>query len=145
MSSSWRHQSVRSARWPALCSAATRRDQLLDDVPGVAHDRHVGGPVLADLGRVDVGVHDRRAGREAVQLAGDPVVEPGPQRDQQVGLLQRVDRADRAVHAGHAHVLAVAVRERAAGHQRGDDRRAGQLGQLRSTADAPALSTPPPT
>ncbi len=31
----------------------------------VAHDRHVGAAVLADLGRVDVGVHDLRARGEA--------------------------------------------------------------------------------
>ena len=37
---------------------------------------------------------------------------------------------DRAVHAGHAEVLGVAVRERAARHQRGDHRDAGELGQL---------------
>ena len=66
---------------------------------------------------------------EAVQLAGDPVVEAGAERDQQVGLLQRVHRGDRAVHAGHAEVLRVRVRERAAGHQRGDHRDAGQLGE----------------
>ena len=36
---------------------------------------------------------------------------------------------DRAVHAGHAEVQRVAVGEGAAGHQRGDDRDAGQLGE----------------
>ena len=87
------HQSAMSARWPAVCSAATARDQLVDDVPGVADDRHVGVPVLADLGRVDVGVDDLRVRGEGVQLAGDPVVEAGAEGDQQVGLLQRVDRA----------------------------------------------------
>ena len=70
------------------------------------------------------------SGANAVELAGDPVVEPGAERDQQVGLLQRGDRGDVAVHAGHAQVLRVAVRERAARHQRGDDRDAGQLGEL---------------
>ena len=52
-----------------------------------------------------------------------------PRRDDQVGLLQRGDRGDRAVHAGHAQVLRVAVGERAAGHQRGHDRDAGELGE----------------
>ena len=70
------------------------------------------------------------SGRERVELAGDPVVEAGAERDQQVGLLQRVHRGDRAVHAGHAQVLRVRVGERAARHQRGDDRDAGQLGEL---------------
>src|SRR5690606_35914331 len=39
-----------------------RHDQIRDDLPAVAHDRHVGVPVLGDLGRVDVGVHDGGVG-----------------------------------------------------------------------------------
>ena len=141
-SSSWRHHSARSGLGP-LCQ---RDDQLADHLPAVADDRHVRDAVLADLGRVDVGVDDLRVGREGRQLAGDPVVEPGAERDQQVGLLQRGDRGDRAVHAGHAQVLVVAVRERAARHQRGDHRDAGELGELRAApAAACAFSTPPPT
>ncbi len=104
-------------------------DQVGDHLAGVADDRHVGRPVLRDLGRVDVGVHDGGLGREARQLAGDPVVEPGAERDDQVGLLQRGDRGDGAVHAGHAEVLRVAVGEGAARHQGGHDRDAGELGQ----------------
>ena len=69
-------------------------------------------------------------GAKVLQDAGDPVIEAGTERDQQVGLLQRGHRGDGAVHAGHAHVLRVRVREDAAGHQRGDHRGAGQLGQL---------------
>ena len=97
----------------------------------VAHDRDVGVAVLADLGRVDVGVDHQRAGREGLEVAGDPVVEPGAEADDQVALLQPGHRGDGAVHAGHAEVLRVAVGERAAGHQRGDDRDPGQLGQPR--------------
>ena len=41
-------------------------DQVGDDLLGVAHDRDVGQAVLADLGRVDVGVDDLRVGREGV-------------------------------------------------------------------------------
>ena len=87
-------------------------------------------PVLADLGGVDVGVDDLRLGREGIQLPGDPVVEPGAQRDQQVAALQGGHRSHGAVHAGHAHVLGMAVGERAACHQRRHDRDAGQLGQV---------------
>ena len=105
-------------------------DQLGDDLPAVADDGHVGAAVLGDLGRVDVRVHDPGVGRERVELAGHPVVEPGAERHDQVGPLQRADRGDRAVHAGHAQVQRVAVGERAPGHQRGDDRGAGQLGEL---------------
>ena len=45
-------------------------------------------------------------------------------------LLHRGDGGVVAVHAGHAEAQRVVVGERAAGHQRGDDGDAGQLGQL---------------
>ena len=54
-----------------------RLDQLLDDEPAVAHDRHVGPADLAQLGGVDVDVDDLGVGRERADLAGDPVVEAG--------------------------------------------------------------------
>ena len=127
---SWASQPARSGLAALLVLGAHRGDQVGDHLAAVTDDRHVGAAVLGDLGRVDVRVHDQRAGREGVQLAGDPVVEPGAERDEQVGLLQRADRRHRAVHAGHAHVLRVLVGERAPGHQRGDHRDAGQLGQL---------------
>jgi hypothetical protein len=109
--------------------ALHRGDQLDQHLAAVADDRHVRHPVLGDLGRVDVGVHDQRVRREAGQLAGHPVVEPGAERDDEVRLLQRAHRGDGAVHAGHPQVLRVAVRERAAGHQRGDHRDPGELGE----------------
>ncbi len=65
---------------------AERGEQVGDDLLAVAHDRHVGGAVLADLGRVDVGVDDLRLGRERVEVAGHPVVEAGAQADEQIGL-----------------------------------------------------------
>ena len=40
-------------------------DQLFDDGPHVADDRHVGVPDLAELGRIDVDVDDLGVGREA--------------------------------------------------------------------------------
>ena len=105
----------------------------------------IGVPVLADLGGVDVGVDDVAPGAN-VEVAGDPVVEPGAQADDQIALLQPRDGGDGAVHARHAEVLRVAVGERTAGHQGRHDRDAGQLGQLRA---APATRrpgcTPPPT
>src|SRR6266851_2714205 len=74
-----------------LLLGADRGEKLGDHLAAVPDDGHVGAPVLGDLGRVDVGVHDGGTGRETVQLAGDPVVEPGAQGDQQVRLLQRAD------------------------------------------------------
>ena len=68
--------------------------------------------------------------REAVELAGDAVVEARPQRDQQVGLLHRGDRGVVAVHARHAQAELVVVGERAARHEGGDHREAGELDQL---------------
>jgi hypothetical protein len=44
------------------------------------------GDVLGDLRRVDVDVDELRPRRELAQLAGDPVVEAGADRDDQVGL-----------------------------------------------------------
>ncbi len=59
---------------------------------------------------------------------------------------RRRDRRDGAVHAGHAEVLRVAVGERAARHQRGDDRDPGQLGEhAQLLAAARERITPPPT
>ncbi len=104
-------------------------DQVGEHLAGVADDRHVRRAVLADLGRVDVGVDDLGVRGEAVQLAGDAVVEAGAEGEQQVGLLQGGDGGDGAVHAGHAQVLRVAVREGAERHQGGDHRGAGQLGE----------------
>ncbi len=111
-----------------------QRDELGDDLAAVADDRHVGVAVLADLGRVDVGVDDQRVGCEGVEVAGHAVVEARAEADDEVALLQAGDRGHRAVHAGHAEVLRVAVGEGAARHQRGDDRDAGQGGQLRQLA-----------
>ena len=85
------------------------------------------------------------SGRERRQLAGDPVVEPGAERDEEVGLLQRRDRGDGAVHAGHAEVL---------GWLSGKAPRAISVvttgmpvssASCSSSAVARALSTPPPT
>ena len=100
------------------------------DVLAVADDRHVGPAHLALLGRVDVDVDDLGLGGEAVDLAGDAVVEAGAEGDQQVAALHRRDRRGVAVHAGHAERQRVVVGERAAGHQRRDDVDAGQLGEL---------------
>ncbi|CAM5513511.1 hypothetical protein SANTM175S_00990 [Streptomyces antimycoticus] len=104
-------------------------DEVGEDLAGVTDDRHVGGAVLADLRRVDVGVDDLGVRGEAVQLAGDAVVEAGSEGDDQVGLLQRGDGGDRTVHARHSHVQRVAVGERAERHQGGGDGRSGELGE----------------
>jgi hypothetical protein len=99
-------------------SATTAR---LDDEAAVADDRDVGPAVLADLGRVDVGVDDLGVRGEASSLAGDPVVEAGAEAMSRSDFCIAVTAVYVAVHARHAEVLRVAVGERAARHQRGDD------------------------
>ncbi len=79
------------------------------------------GNVLGDLGRVDVDVDELGARRELAQLAGDPVVEAGADRDDQVGLVHRVVGGAGAVHAEHPEPLLVRRRERAEAHQRAGD------------------------
>ena len=113
----------------------------------VAHDRHVGLADLADLGRVDVDVHDLRVRREV----GDalPVTRSSNRAPSAMirSLSCRLSTAGTdAVHARHAEVLRVRVGERAARHERRDDGRAGLLGELQQLGlGAATRMTPPPT
>ncbi len=117
--------------------------QIGEHLLEVPDDRHVGAPVLADLRRVDVRVHDGGVRGERRQLAGDPVVEACAERDDQVGLLQRCHGSDGPVHAGHAQVLRVRVGQRTASHQGGHRGGAGrvheptQVGRRAGTDHAP--------
>ena len=102
-------------------------DEVGEDRLAVTDDRDVGPAVLGDLRRVDVGVDDPRLGRERRQLTGDPVVEAGPEGDDEVGLLEPGHRRDGAVHARHPEVEGVAVGQRAARHEGRDDGDPAQL------------------
>ena len=85
---------------------------------------------LRDLGGVDVGVD--RPWRRARSVDSLPVTRSSkraPSAMSRSDFCSAVDGRDRAVHARHAEVLRVAVGERAARHQRRDDRDAGELGQ----------------
>ena len=103
--------------------------QRLQDALGVADDRHLDRDVLADLGRVDVGVDDPGVRRVGPDVAGHPVVEAHPDGDQQVGAL---DRPVDVLPAVHPHV-AVGQRMRlvddADPEQRPGDRDLGLLGE----------------
>src|SRR5437588_107420 len=61
--------------------------QPRQDVLRVADDRDVRRNVLGDLGGIDVDVDELGAGRELCELAGDAVVEPGADGDDEVGLV----------------------------------------------------------
>ena len=65
-----------------------------------------------------------------------------PEGDQQVGPLHGGDRGVVAVHAGHAQAQRVRVGEAAPGHQGGDHRDAGPLGQLAQGFGRPGLEDP---
>ena len=106
-----------------------RRDQLGNDLEQIAHDGHFGKAVLADLSWVDVCVDHRGIGSEAGELARHAIIESSAQGDEQVRLLQGADSSDGAMHARHAQLQGVIVREGTSGHQRGHDGDAGQLGQ----------------
>ena len=105
-------------------------DEFLDDEATVADDRHVRATHLALLRRVDIDVDDLGLGGECRHLAGDAVVEPGAERNEEVTLLHRRDGRGRAVHTGHPEVQRVAVRERSSCHQRGDHGDLGEFGQF---------------
>src|SRR5690606_41341658 len=94
------------------------------------------------VGGVEVDVDGLGVGGEAVELAGDAVVEAAAEGDEQVGLLHRGDRRVVAVHAGQAEAQRVVVGEGAAGHERGDDVDVGELGQLPQRLRGPGLQDP---
>ena len=77
-------------------------------------DRHV----LVELGGVDVDVDLLRVQRVGFQVAGDAVVEPHAERDEQVGLLNRGIDPGFAVHAHHAEVQRMRGRTPADAEQR---------------------------
>jgi hypothetical protein len=108
--------------------------QLAQSVGERADDGDVGPPELADLGWVDVEVDDLGARGEGAQLPGDAIVEAAPQRDDQVGLVQRPVRPLGTVHAGRAERERMRVREGALGHQRRHDRDPAQPGELEELA-----------
>ena len=113
----------------------------------VADDRHVGAAVLGDLGRVDVRVHDQRVGREGVAACRSPGRRTG-RRARRAGRprCSAPTAATVPCMPGMPRCSGCAVGERAARHQRGDHRDAGQLGQVAQLlGGASALITPPPT
>ncbi len=106
------------------------RDEVLEHGGHIADDRHVRLTVLADFRRIDVDMDHARARRERVELARDAVVETCADRDQQIATLHGAGRRDRAVHAEHAKHLRIGIRHDAARRKGGDDRSAGDFGQL---------------
>ncbi len=105
-------------------------EQILQRLAQVRHDRGIGLDVLVDLGRIDVDVDLLRVDRVGLDVAGDAIVEPHAEREEQVGFLNRVVDPRLAVHAHHADVERMAGREAAEAEQRHRDRRVDALGEL---------------
>ena len=93
----------------------------------------MGRLVLVDLRGVDVDVDDPPVLGELAELARHPVVEPDAEGEQEVGLVDRVVRVDRPVHAEHAEAEIMVRRHRAQplqGHGDRDARLVDELAQL---------------
>ena len=110
---------VRDAREPLGVLAGWHDGhELGENLRQVADERHVDLDVLVDLGGIDLDVDLLRVRRIGLEVAGDTVVEPHAEREQEVGLLDgRVDPG-LAVHAHHAQVQRVARGNAADAEQR---------------------------
>ena len=104
--------------------------QVVEHQPQVAHNGHRHLHVLPYLRGVHVHVDDLGVGREGAEAAGDTVVEPHPEGDEQVRLLDGQVGVGHAVHSRHPHVKEVLRRERAEAQESSDDGYLGLLGQL---------------
>ena len=114
------------------CRTAARRNmrQPFDNgAAQIGRDRDVDTDILIELGTVDVDVDLASAERVGLEVAGDAVVEPHPERDEQVRLLNRRVHPRLAVHAHHAEIERVRGRHAADAEQRHGNRNVRALGQ----------------
>ena len=110
-------------------SASARHPARATTVADVAGDGRVDLHVLVELGRIDVDVDLLRVRRVGLEVAGDAIVEPHAERDQQVGFLNRGVHPGLAVHAHHAEVQRMRGREAADAEQRHRHRNLRLLGE----------------
>ena len=85
----------------------------------VAEDRQSDDLVLVDLGVVDVDVDDRAVFGELADLAGDTVVEPHADGQEQIGFVNGVVGVNGAVHAQPLEGKRMRFRETPNAHERG--------------------------
>ena len=102
-----------------------------DDVGQITDNRDVGGTDLGDLSRVDIDVDDRGPRGEGVRSTGDPVIEAGPQADDDVCPLKGSDGGDGTVHSGHPQVERVLTGHDIQRSECGDEWRSNELDELR--------------
>ena len=96
----------------------------------IAGEGHVHPDVFVEFGRIDVDVDLGGVRGVGLEVAGDPIVEPHPERDEQVGLLDGLVHPRLAVHPHHSHVQGMVRRDRADAEERHGDRYLGALGQF---------------
>ncbi len=93
-------------------------------------DRNVSRLVLVQLGRIDVDVDDLGVLGELRQLAGDAIVEPDAERQQEIAVPHGAIAIHAAVHAQHVERQRIVARQRAQPHDRHHDRNAGDAHEL---------------
>ena len=93
----------------------------------IALHRRIGDAQLADLAGVDIQMDHARVRRELGQLAGGAVVEARADHEQQIAFVHRQIRRAVAVHAEHAHVQRMRVRQRAQCLERQHGRDLGRI------------------
>ena len=123
-------------------SIVQQRVQALQARAAVADDRDADRDVLADRGGVDVDVHDRGLGGEGVRLAGDPVVEPDPDPQEQVAGAGAHVGGVGAMHAEHPQEERVVSGESPEAHEGGRDRGPGSVRQPRQLFRAAGEDNP---
>ena len=80
------------------------REPLDNSGAQIGRDCDVDTDILIELGAVDVDVDFASAERVGLEVAGDTIVEPHPERDEQVRLLNCGVHPRLAVHAHHAEI-----------------------------------------
>ena len=118
-------------RAPRLAVARRYRgEQRAQDLARVAHQPDRRSATFFPISdRIQLDVNHLRAPGKAGEVAGDPVVEPETDAEDQVGLLDRAVDMHLAVHARHAEMQRVRLGEAADAEQGGDHRDPGALGQ----------------
>ena len=120
--------------WPVRREGriAECHEQRLQNFATIARQRDLDGHDLADLAGVDVDMDLACVGREAVEPARHPVVEPRPDADHHVAAVHSQIGFIGAMHSGHAEPLRRRSGKGAKPHQRtryGRTRQPRQLAQ----------------
>ena len=81
--------------------------QFAQNLAQIADQGHIDFDVLVDFRGIDLHLDFLRLGRVGLQVAGNAVVKAHAERDQQVGILDRVVHPGFAMHAHHAEIQRV--------------------------------------